>query len=82
MKYEDLRHEPERPCPITGRIASLVFTDHDRPGVYNACKHCHDDKRTLSERLRDLEAARDRQEDNRLRIEKAIEGMRLDGEEE
>lgn len=41
-------------CPVTGEIVDQVFTDHDRPGCYNACAECHEDKRTIAERLHDL----------------------------
>lgn len=45
-------------CERTGRTTESVFTDHSRPGVYNACEHCHDDNRTLGECLHDLNEQR------------------------
>jgi len=53
-------HEHGKPCPITGKDTKglSLFTDHSRPGCYNWCAHCHDDKRTLAERLADLAGKR------------------------
>ena len=48
-------------CPVTGKLAQDTFTDHDRgrSGPYgNACCLCHDDTRTVAQRLRDLNDAR------------------------
>jgi hypothetical protein len=45
-----------KPCPLAGGPAiTETFTDHARPGVYNACDQCHDDRRTIAARLVDLE---------------------------
>lgn len=55
-----VRHEHEKPCPITGQPipGERIHTDHDRPGCFNACGACSDDQRTAAERLADLEQQR------------------------
>ena len=52
-----LLHQHDRPCPITGQPipGNFIFTDHARPGCFNACRACHQDGRGLAERLNDLD---------------------------
>ena len=58
-KGTQMRHSPGAPCPINpGEPIEWTFTDHERPGVFNACSDCHDDHRTVGERLADLERTR------------------------
>ena len=50
------RHVIGEPCPINpGEPIIESFTDHAREGPFNACADCHDDQRTIRERLTDLE---------------------------
>ncbi|MCP4897330.1 MAG: hypothetical protein GY906_10200 [bacterium] len=52
----DYLHVLGKPCPITEKgVVEQSFSDHDRPGVFNACRYCHDDQRTAGQRLQDLE---------------------------
>ncbi len=52
-------HYHGRPRPVTGKPIphEQIFTDHARRGCYNSCAACSDDKRTLAERLADLNRA-------------------------
>ena len=45
-------------CIGTGQAVDFVFTDHERPGVFNACRHCHEDKTSIGQRLSALNARR------------------------
>jgi len=55
----DYEHFHTQPCPITGKgPAEMFFTDHDRPGPFNACRYCHDDQRTVGQVLHDLDDRR------------------------
>lgn len=55
-----MRHEHGKPCPATGEPipGEVIFTDHERPGCFNACRACHHDARTTAERLHDLNNGR------------------------
>lgn len=53
-------HTPGNPCPIVGgEPITFAFTDHDLPGVYNACVNCHPDTRDIHQRLQDLKGGTD-----------------------
>lgn len=56
IEREEVRHEHGKPCPLTGEPIpqEQIFTEHSRPGCFNACGACSSDKRTVAERLRDL----------------------------
>ena len=59
IKDVDYRHTLGEPCPINPRDPiTETFSDHDREGVYNACRDCHSDHRSVADRLADLEAGR------------------------
>ncbi len=47
-------------CERTGKRTLNVFTDHGRLGIFNACENCHDDKRSVGERLAQLNEERKR----------------------
>ena len=55
--WHDINSDPFF-CHDTGKHPKQVFTDHSRPGVYNACEHCHEDKRPLAQVLHDLNESR------------------------
>lgn len=40
----NLRHRAGAPCPVTGKPIpfGVTFTDHDLPGLFNACAACSD----------------------------------------
>lgn len=44
-------------CPTTEKPAERIYTDHARPGLFNACEHCGEDK-TPAQRLAELEQER------------------------
>lgn len=57
-------------CELTGMRTNQVFTDHSRIekyGLYNACEHCHSDKRTVARRLSDLNHKREVEDTDRHR---------------
>lgn len=56
MEAEGNRHTHGQPCPLTGEPipGEQIFTEHSRAGCFNACGACSSDKRTIAERLRDL----------------------------
>ena len=56
------RHEHGQPCPLTGAVPVVeIFSDHDRPGVFNSCIHCNAEGNVgLADRLRRLNAERGR----------------------
>lgn len=41
-------------CEETGKKTKMLSTDRGRKGCFNSCEHCGDDKRSLGQRLRDL----------------------------
>jgi len=58
-KRIETRHEHGKPCPFTGKIVDgTIFSDRKRwdeyGHPYNACRHCHDDQRSIGDRLHDL----------------------------
>lgn len=54
-----MEHTLGKPCPISGRgVVKESFTDHSRNGIFNSCKHCHSDKRTIGQRLHDINKQR------------------------
>jgi len=54
-----LEHEHGKLCPVTAAPFPLMFSDSTRPGFpFNACHYCHADKRSIAERLRDLNKKR------------------------
>jgi hypothetical protein len=61
MAAMNVRHHLHKPCPITGNPipGDFIFSDHSRPGLENACHACHDDRRSFSEMLYDLNRSRE-----------------------
>jgi hypothetical protein len=50
-----VRHDPFKPCPVTGEQIPFgtAWTDHDLPGLFNACAACSDKYPKTLEELRD-----------------------------
>lgn len=72
MKWDEAlkkyRHKLGEPCPMTGKPFENTFTDHSRGGYgddglfhivsFNSCANCHDDQRTIGERVHDIAKTR------------------------
>lgn len=41
-------------CPVTGKLVPQTWTDNLKRPHVRKCEHCDDDKRTIAERLHDL----------------------------
>lgn len=55
----DLRHTYGKPCPVTGEQIpfGVTFTDHDLPGLFNACAACSEKNFPSLRELNDRRAA-------------------------
>ncbi len=56
-------------CPNCGKIVKTIYTDHNRPGILNACEHCithnitslqeiNDDRKSYYESVQNLKGER------------------------
>lgn len=57
-KYDHVFNGKDFICPLSGKVTDQCFSDHDRPGMRNACRYCHEDQRTTAQRLHDLNEKR------------------------
>jgi len=59
-----MRHEHERPCPITGEQIpeDFIWTDHERKGVLNACSACNDNLPMTLQELQEKRIEEDNKE--------------------